>query len=58
MHTYPENLEIPAEIHHAAIMVSNFFNKNGIKGWMLWDIADRKLVDDLSLELNGGKKHE
>ena len=45
----PDNLwrEIPQEVKDAALLLGNYFKKQGIDDWALYDVCSRKSLDNL-----------
>ena len=45
----PDNLwqEIPQEVKDAALLLGNYFKKQGIDNWALYDVCSRKSLDNL-----------
>lgn len=39
--------EIPEEVKDAALLLGNYFKKQGIDNWALYDVCSRKSVDNL-----------
>jgi hypothetical protein len=39
--------EIPQEVKDAALFLGNYFKKQGIDNWALYDVCSRKSVDNL-----------
>ncbi len=39
--------EIPQEVKDAALLLGNYFKKQGIDNWTLYDVCSRKSVDNL-----------
>ena len=39
--------EIPQEVKDAALFLGNYFKKQGIDNWALYDVSSRKSVDNL-----------
>lgn len=39
--------EIPQEVKDAALLLGNYFKKQGIDNWALYDVCSRKSVDNL-----------
>ena len=45
----PDNLwiEVPQEVKDAALLLGNYFKKQGIDDWALYDVCSRKSLDNL-----------
>lgn len=45
----PDNLwiEVPQEVKDAALLLGNYFKKQGIDNWALYDVCSRKSVFNL-----------
>jgi hypothetical protein len=39
--------EIPQEVKDAALLLGNYFKKQGIDNWALYDVCSRKSVNNL-----------
>jgi hypothetical protein len=39
--------KIPQEVKDAALLLGNYFKKQGIDNWALYDVCSRKSVDNL-----------
>jgi len=39
--------EIPQEVKDAALLLGNYFKKQGIDDWALYDVCSRKSLDNL-----------
>ncbi len=39
--------KIPQEVKDAALLLGNYFKKQGIDNWVLYDVCSRKSVDNL-----------
>ena len=39
--------EIPQEVKDAALLLGNYFKKQGIDNWALYDVCSRKSADNL-----------
>jgi hypothetical protein len=39
--------EIPQEVKDAALLLGNYFKKQNIDNWALYDVSSRKSVDNL-----------
>ena len=42
--------EIPQEVKDAALLLGNYFKKQGIDNWALYDVCSRKSVGNLKIK--------
>ena len=42
--------EIPQEVKDAALLLGNYFKKQGIDNWTLYDVCSRKSVGNLKIK--------